>query len=275
MTPIVGNRGQVWTSTLSPHLLSPHLDFPNLRGVQRDSRATLRKRKAENATQCSATRAARHKRCSVWAAKLTTLGCPRTPDPRNSSVEKIPEPRGPSVEGSLGWAQSLSLGIPRFRNSSAQEILFLGSGVLGHPRVVSIQGWFWASPKNSPNPKTIKVTKLQSHVSGSSQSNPESYSKVTKGTQKRLKNDRKVNFESLSGLLWGDPQKSVLSSVTLIVLGFGGKRNFSPKRKFLWRISRGHPGVIRADIPAQNFGQVLEQKRAFRRGHPWPERPRP
>ena len=29
MTTIVGNRGQLWTSTLSTHLLSPHLDFPN------------------------------------------------------------------------------------------------------------------------------------------------------------------------------------------------------------------------------------------------------
>ena len=29
MTTIVGNRGQLWTSTSSPHLLSPHLDFPN------------------------------------------------------------------------------------------------------------------------------------------------------------------------------------------------------------------------------------------------------
>ena len=28
MTTIVGNCGQLWTSTLSPHLLSPHLDFP-------------------------------------------------------------------------------------------------------------------------------------------------------------------------------------------------------------------------------------------------------
>ena len=25
---IVGNHGQLWTSTLSPHLLSPHLDCP-------------------------------------------------------------------------------------------------------------------------------------------------------------------------------------------------------------------------------------------------------
>ena len=30
MTTIVGNRGQLWTSTLSPHLESPHLDFPDL-----------------------------------------------------------------------------------------------------------------------------------------------------------------------------------------------------------------------------------------------------
>ena len=29
MTIIVGNRGQLWTSTLSPHLRSPHLDFPD------------------------------------------------------------------------------------------------------------------------------------------------------------------------------------------------------------------------------------------------------
>ena len=30
MTTIVGNRGQLWTSALSPHLLSPHLDFPEI-----------------------------------------------------------------------------------------------------------------------------------------------------------------------------------------------------------------------------------------------------
>ena len=29
MTTILGNRGQLWTSTLSPHLQSPHLDFPD------------------------------------------------------------------------------------------------------------------------------------------------------------------------------------------------------------------------------------------------------
>ena len=33
------------------------------------------------------------------------------------------------------------------------------------------------------------------------------------------------------------------------------ERKISPKRKFLGRTSRGHPGVIRADIPAKNFGQ--------------------
>ena len=34
------------------------------------------------------------------------------------------------------------------------------------------------------------------------------------------------------------------------------EQKISPKRKFSGRISRGHPGVIRADILAQNFGQV-------------------
>ena len=33
------------------------------------------------------------------------------------------------------------------------------------------------------------------------------------------------------------------------------RTKISPKRKFSVRISRGHPGVIRADIPTQNFGQ--------------------
>ena len=33
MTTVVGNRGQLWTSALSPHLLSPHLDFPETLGV--------------------------------------------------------------------------------------------------------------------------------------------------------------------------------------------------------------------------------------------------
>ena len=33
------------------------------------------------------------------------------------------------------------------------------------------------------------------------------------------------------------------------------ERKISPKRKFLGQTSRAHPGVIRADIPAQNFGQ--------------------
>ena len=32
MMTIVGNRGQLWTSALSPHLESPHLDFPDVSG---------------------------------------------------------------------------------------------------------------------------------------------------------------------------------------------------------------------------------------------------
>ena len=45
-------------------------------------------------------------------------------------------------------------------------------------------------------------------------------------------------------------------------------KKISPKRKFLGRISRGHSGVICADIPAQNFGQGVE-KQAIGRGYPW------
>ena len=48
------------------------------------------------------------------------------------------------------------------------------------------------------------------------------------------------------------------------------ERKISPKRKFVGRTSRRHPGVIRADIPAQNFGQGGQNpgKQAFWRGHP-------
>ena len=69
---------------------------------------------------------------------LTTLGCPGTPDPRNSSVEKflswgIPGSRA-SLAGPTGMV-NLSSGIYRLRNSSGQE--FPG-----------IQGW-WASKGGS------------------------------------------------------------------------------------------------------------------------------
>ena len=46
----------------------------------------------------------------------------------------------------------------------------------------------------------------------------------------------------------------------------------STKRKFLGRISRGHSGVIRADIPAKNFGQGPQnpgKEQACGRGHPY------
>ena len=77
---------------------------------------------------------------------LTTLGCPGTPDPRNSSVDKFPEVRNFVGRGLLGlsleeWSISPQ-GV--LRNLSSEE--FLGSGVPGHPRVVRIQGWFLASP---------------------------------------------------------------------------------------------------------------------------------
>ena len=41
MTTIVGNRGQLWTSTLSPHLESPHLDFPDCCILSCDQEARL------------------------------------------------------------------------------------------------------------------------------------------------------------------------------------------------------------------------------------------
>ena len=71
---------------------------------------------------------------------LTNLEWPGTPDPRNSSVDKF------WAEESLGCLSAyLSSEIPRLRNLSTKE--FLESGVMGHPRVVSIQGWFLAGPK--------------------------------------------------------------------------------------------------------------------------------
>ena len=52
---------------------------------------------------------------------------------------------------------------------------------------------------------------------------------------------------------------SVPSPSSRPLLDFAGsniqEQKISPKRKFLGRTPRGHPGVIRADIPAQNFGQ--------------------
>ena len=77
---------------------------------------------------------------------LTTLGCLRTPDPRNSSVEKflswgVPRLRAP-------WAEPAGMVNPT--PGSPQELIdwgILGSGVAGHPRVVSIQGWFLAGPR--------------------------------------------------------------------------------------------------------------------------------
>ena len=84
---------------------------------------------------------------------LTTLGCPGTPEQRNSSIDKflsreslnrgIPELRLTILLGSAQGA--LNRGIPQqLRSLSAEE--FLGSEVFGHPRVVSIQGWFLAGP---------------------------------------------------------------------------------------------------------------------------------
>ena len=66
-------------------------------------------------------------------------------------------------------------------------------------------------------------------------------------------------------VVWGTRDFAPRIAVVLVVsMGSGisanpalthQERKNSPKSKFLARISRGHLGVIRADIPAQNFGQ--------------------
>ena len=66
-----------------------------------------------------------------------------------------------------------------------------------------------------------------------------------------------------------DPNLTLL----LVLLKLNKERKISPKRKFWGRTSSGHPRVIRADNPAQNFGQgaqILEIQ-AFQREHPWPK----
>ena len=78
---------------------------------------------------------------------LTTLGCPGTPDPRNSCRE-IPELRNRIPRSRALWAEPRGMvnlrGQGVLRNLSTEE--FLGSGVFGHPRVVRIQGWLLAGP---------------------------------------------------------------------------------------------------------------------------------
>ena len=58
-----------------------------------------------------------------------------------------------------------------------------------------------------------------------------------------------------SGWKIGAPQKRQIQPRRIQPPILGPLRKISPQRKFLGRTSRGHPGVIRADIPTQNFGQ--------------------
>ena len=92
------------------------------------------------------------------ARPRTTLGCSPPLDAREPPTRGIPQPINSWAEKSLnqgipqlrltiplGSAQgALNRGVPRLRNLSAEG--FLGSGVFGHPRVVSIQAWFLAGP---------------------------------------------------------------------------------------------------------------------------------
>ena len=74
---------------------------------------------------------------------LTTLGCPETPDQTNF--------RAPWAEPTVSAQGFLGSEIARVRHLSTEK--FLGSGVRGHPAVVSIQAWFLAGQK----PKSAQV----------------------------------------------------------------------------------------------------------------------
>ena len=73
---------------------------------------------------------------------------------------------------------------------------------------------------------------------------------------------------SLFWALWQVDRHLILG----LLVSLNQERKISPKRKFLGRISRGHPGVIRADIPAQNFGQAAQNpgKTSIWGGRPQP-----
>ena len=63
-------------------------------------------------------------------------------------------------------------------------------------------------------------------------------------------------------------RKGLFRALDLVMVGLSFKNEESAQRGSFWD---GHPGVIRADIPAQNFGQGcqnLGKNQAFRRGHP-------
>ena len=89
----------------------------------------------------------------------TTLGCSPPLDAREPLTRGIPQSRNSRAEESLGrgllWLSLQVWSISAqglLRNSSTQE--FLGSGVPGHPRVVSIQlgskkAWQWQCSSES------------------------------------------------------------------------------------------------------------------------------
>ena len=127
----------------------------------------------------------------------------------------------PIFPGSLTEYLRLETSFQNFETSSEKFEPLWQPGFYNDTIVVTL-----LAPQNPPNPKTIKVTKkwLKSDFWGSRQSNRESDSKVTFRSFLSHFWVTLVTFESLSGLLWDDPQKSLLSHffVTLIVLGFGG-----------------------------------------------------
>ena len=134
------------------------LKFPNAIVLNAVFRRNTNERKRAQAQVC--------KRASNGCKRVqkssgrprTTLGFSPPLDARQPLTGGIPQSRNSRAEGSLGQGLlALSLqGWPFspqgvLRNLSTEE--FLGSGVPGHPRVVSIQGWFLASPKSASTSK--------------------------------------------------------------------------------------------------------------------------
>ena len=72
MTTTGGNRGQLWTSTLSPHLLSPRLDFPKI------SRTLIRALRGKN--QASLLRISSPTQIQMWNQQTCGLGVENHPD---------------------------------------------------------------------------------------------------------------------------------------------------------------------------------------------------
>ena len=152
---------------------------------------------------------------------LTTLGCPGTPHPRNSSADRfwgIPELRLTIPVGSA--REALDRGGPQLRNFSTEE--FLGSGVPGHPSVVSIQGWFLRGQNFFFPYNPLLPPSRQTPPPG--QPTPESLISVHFGSVSVLFGSVWVRFGSISGPF----------RVHFGVLDGVGERGFCKEKEYHW-----------------------------------------